>query len=453
MNFKTIGLVIGREYNTRVRKKSFLILTFVVPILFAAMMVLPSLIMLNTKEKTKEVAVVDQSGIVMPFLENGQAANWYDYSTEDPEELKGRLDELGKDILVVISPLDSVNSVSVSTYSTKPAGVDFAESLSGRVSDAVEDYRIKSYNIKGLDEILSNVKARIHVQEFTLGEDGKETISESGIFMIVSMVLGMLIYIFVAMFSGMVMGSVIEEKSSRVVEVLVSSVKSIDLMFGKIIGVALVALTQFALWIVLTFAIVGIGGAAFGPKLLQKMQGSNAMEQTAQMATMGTGFHMEDAIAMMEDSSLKTILTTLGNIHWGQLILAFLVYFVLGYLLYSSLFAAVGSAVENESDSQQLQLPITIPLVIGFFIAIMAMRNPYSQVVWWGSMIPFTSPIVMLARIPYGVPGWELILSIAILIATFALCAWASAKIYRAGILIFGKKSTWADLWKWLKQK
>lgn len=453
MNFKTIGLVIGREYNTRVRKKSFLILTFVVPILFAAMMVLPSLIMLNTKEKTKEVAVVDQSGIVMPFLENGQAANWYDYSTEDPEELKGRLDELGKDILVVISPLDSASSVSVATYSTKPAGVDFAESLSGRVSDAVEDYRIKSYNIKGLDEILSNVKARIHVQEFTLGEDGKETISESGIFMIVSMVLGMLIYIFVAMFSGMVMGSVIEEKSSRVVEVLVSSVKSIDLMFGKIIGVALVALTQFALWIVLTLAIVGIGGAAFGPKLLQKMQGSDAMEQTAQMAAMGTGFNIQDAVATMEDSSLKTILTTLGNIHWGQLIIAFLVYFVLGYLLYASLFAAVGSAVENESDSQQLQLPITIPLIIGFFIALMAMRNPYSQVVWWGSMIPFTSPIVMLARIPYGVPGWELILSVAILIATFALCAWASAKIYRAGILIFGKKSTWADLWKWLKQK
>lgn len=453
MNFKTIGLVIGREYNTRVRKKSFLILTFVVPILFAAMCFLPSLIMLNTKEKTKEVAVVDQSGIVMPFLENGQAANWYDFSTEDPEELKGRLDELGKDILVVISPLDSVNSVSVSTYSTKPAGVDFAESLSGRVSDAVEDYRIKSYDIKGLDKILSDVKARIHVQEFTLGEDGKETISESGIFMIISMVLGMLIYMFIAMFSGMVMGSVIEEKSSRVVEVLVSSVKSIDLMFGKIIGVALVALTQFALWIVLTFAIVGIGGAAFGPKLLQKMQGSNTMEQTAQMATMGTGFNMEEAVAMMEDSGLKTILTTLGNIHWGQLIIAFLVYFVLGYLLYASLFAAVGSAVENESDSQQLQLPITIPLIIGFFIALMAMRNPYSQVVWWGSMIPFTSPIVMLARIPYGVPGWELILSIAILIATFALCAWASAKIYRAGILIFGKKSTWADLWKWLKQK
>ena len=271
--------------------------------------------------------------------------------------------------------------------------------------------------------------------------------------MIVSMVLGMLIYMFVALFSGMVMSSVIEEKSSRVVEVLVSSVKSIDLMFGKIIGVALVALTQFALWIVLTLAIVGIGGAAFGPRMLQKAQGSMDASQVAEMAAAGTGFHMEDAIATMQDGGLKTVLTTLGNIPWAQLILAFVVYFLLGYLLYASLFAAVGSAVENEADSNQLQLPVTIPLLIGFFIALMAMRNPYSQVVWWGSMIPFTSPIVMLARIPYGVPIWELLVSIAVLVATFALCAWASAKIYRAGILVFGKKSTWADLWKWLKQK
>ena len=453
MNFRTIGLVIGREYNTRVRKKSFLILTFVVPILFALMAFLPSIIMLRTKDKTKEVAVVDQSGIVMPFLESGQTANWYDYSSEDPEEIKGKLEEIGKDILVVVSPLDSANSVSVATFSKKPAGVDFAESLSRRVSDAVEDYRVKSYNIRGLQEIMANVKANVKVQEYTLGQDGRETISESGIYMIISMVLGMLIYMFVAMFSGMVMSSVIEEKSSRVVEVLVSSVKSIDLMFGKIIGVALVALTQFALWIVLTLAIVGIGGAAFGPKLLQKAQGGMDQAQMMEMASAGTGFHMEDAVAMMQDSGLKTVLTTLSNIPWGQLVVAFLLYFVLGYLLYASLFAAVGSAVENEADSTQLQLPITIPLVIGFFIALMAMKNPYSQVVWWGSMIPFTSPIVMLARIPYGVPGWELILSLAILIVSFAIIAWASAKVYRAGILIFGKKSSWADLWKWLKQK
>ncbi len=454
MNFRTIGLVIGREYNTRVKKKSFIILTFVVPILFAALCFLPTIITMNTKEKTKEVAVIDQSGIVLPFLENGEAANYYDYTGQEPDSLKAQLSDLGKDLLVVISPIDSVSSVSVQTFSKKPAGVDFAANLSGKVSNAVEDYRIRSYNIDGLDEIMSSVKADIKVQEFTIGEDGRETISESGIYIIISMILGMLIYIFVAMFSGMVMISVIEEKSSRVVEVLISSVKSIDLMFGKIIGVALVALTQFALWILLTAVILGVGGAAFGPKLLESAQGAAGQEQIMEMASSTAGFDMEKMVSSMEDGNeLKTILVTLGNIPWGQLIISFFIYFILGYLLYASLFAAVGAAVENEADSNQLQLPITIPLLIGFFIALMAMRNPYNQVVWWGSMIPFTSPIVMLARIPYGVPTWELILSIALLLITFIVLAWASSKIYRAGILIFGKKSTWADLWKWLKQK
>ena len=454
MNFKTISLVIGREYSTRVKKKSFLILTFAVPLLFALMSFLPSLIIMNTKEEKKEVAVIDRSGIVLPFLKNGEAADYYDYSSEDPESVKSRLEELGKDILVVISPIDSASSVSVQTYSAKPAGVDFADNLSSRVSKAVEDYRIRSYDISGLGDIMADVRADIKVQEFTLGSDGRETISESGIYMALSMFLGILVYMFVAMFSGMVMSSVIEEKSSRVVEVLVSSVKSIDLMFGKIIGVALVALTQFALWILLTAMIVGVGGSVFGPKLLQKMQGGAGQEQIAAMADQGAGFNISDMVASMDDDSgAKAVLTTLGNIPWGQLVFAFIVYFILGYLLYASLFAAVGSAVENEADSTQLQLPVTIPLMIGFFIAFMAMRNPYSPAVWWGSIIPFTSPIVMLARIPYGVPAWELALSIGLLLLTFAGCAWASAKIYRAGILFFGKKGTWKDLLKWLKQK
>lgn len=454
MNFRTIGLVIGREYNTRVRKKSFLVLTFVVPILFAALCFLPSLIMLGTKDKTKEVAVVDNSGIVMPFLVNGEAANYYNYTGRDVDSLKANLNAINKDILVVISPIDSASSVSVNTFSTKPAGVDFSESLSSKVSDAVEDYRVKSYKIDGLQEILSSVKAKVRVQEYTLGDDGSETVSESGIYMGLSMIFGMLIYMFVAMFSGMVMSSVIEEKSSRVVEVLVSSVKSIDLMFGKIIGVALVALTQFALWILLTFAIIGIGGAAFGSKLMEKADASINQEQIMELANTGAGFNMNTMVASMDDnSSIKTVLVTLGNIPWGSLILSFFIYFILGYLLYASMFAAVGSAVENEADSSQLQLPITIPLLLGFFIALAAMRNPYSNVVWWGSMIPFTSPIVMLARIPYGVPVWELALSIGLLLITFAVFAWISAKVYRAGILIFGKKSTWADIIKWLKQK
>ncbi|MBQ1647656.1 MAG: hypothetical protein II047_04215, partial [Bacteroidales bacterium] len=180
MNFRNIGLVIGREYNTRVRKKSFLILTFVVPILFAALAFLPTIIMMNTKEETREVAVVDRSGIAMPFLTNSDAANYYDFSNSDPDSLKAELDNLNKDILVVISPIDSARSVSVQTFSKKPAGVDFSESLSRRVSNAVEDYRINSYDIAGLDEIMSSVRANVKVQEYTLGADGKETVSESG---------------------------------------------------------------------------------------------------------------------------------------------------------------------------------------------------------------------------------------------------------------------------------
>jgi len=247
----------------------------------------------------------------------------------------------------------------------------------------------------------------------------------------------------------MVMSSVIEEKSSRVVEVLVSSVKSTELMFGKIIGVALVALTQFLLWIVLSLAIISIGSAVFG---LDKLAGSNPTEL---VGTMGVDAgQMEEMTAQLTDESeLGTVVGTLRNLPFGQIIGLFFVYFIFGYLLYASLFAAIGSAVENEGDTQQLQLPLTIPLMLAYMIALYAFRAPDSSIAFWGSIIPFTSPIVMISRLPFGVPGWEIALSIGLLVATFVLCAWASAKIYRVGILMFGKKSTWKDLWKWLKQK
>ncbi|MBO4427651.1 MAG: ABC transporter permease [Bacteroidales bacterium] len=455
MNFRTINLVIGREYTTRVKKKSFLILTFVVPILFAVMCSLPTILMLNTKEKKQVVAVVDNSGIVMPWLESGEAAEYRDFSASDPDSLKSSLEALGIDVLVQISPVDSAASVSVQTYSKKPAGVDFSEALRSKVNKAVEDYRIRSYNIAGLDKILKDVKADVRVKEFTLGEDGRETVSESGIYMAVSMILGMIIYMFIAIFGGMVMGSVIEEKSSRVIEVIVSSVKAIDLMFGKIIGIALVALTQFLLWIILTGVLLFAGNAIFGLGDMVKAASPDKTAQMMQMAAPGMDAATLDlsAVTAQEPDELSVIVTTLANIPWGTLIGCFLVFFLLGYLLYASVFAAIGSAVENEADSTQLQLPATIPLVLGFFIAFIAMRNPYSGIVWWGSMIPFTSPIVMLSRIPYGVPAWEILLSVALLVVTFAAIAWASAKIYKAGILIFGQKSTWKDLWKWLKQK
>ena len=282
----------------------------------------------------------------------------------------------------------------------------------------------------------------------TVDEKGKESISQSEVYMLVSMVLAMGLYMFIAMFSGMVMNSVIEEKSSRVVEVLVSSVKATELMFGKIIGIALVALTQFLLWLLLSGAIIGIAGGIIG---FDKLAGQNPTEM---VNTMGVDADQLEAMTaqMNDESELSVVLSTLQNLPYGQLIGLFLVYFVFGYLLYASMFAAIGSAVENEGDTQQLQLPLTIPLMLAYIIALYAFRAPDSSIAFWGSIIPFTSPIVMISRLPFGVPAWEVILSVALLIATFALCAWASAKIYRVGILMFGKKSTWKDLWKWFKQ-
>ena len=496
MDFRIIKTVISREYSTRVKKKSFLVTTFVVPILFAAFIVGITYIMGNTKQRKQDVAVVDQSGIVFSHLENTDRLTFADYSLSDPDSLKADLDAIGKDVLVVISPLDTVSkSVSVSAYSGKPLGVEFTSGLAGKVDKAVEEYRVRQYGIDNLSKIMEEVRSDVKINEYTLGEDGKESVSESGIYMIVSMLLGIIIWMFIVMFGGQVMSSVIEEKNSRVVEVLISSVKAVDLMFGKIIGVALVALTQFMLWIVLSVVLVSVAGAFIGQDMLKDISsnpqmmaqtmgvspeqlsalnlgqagGSVAVDLSAgdsasaitasspaaagDSALASASADSLSAATPAEQDDLSVIIGTLANIPWTRLIISFLLYFLLGYLLYASLYAAIGSAVENEGDAQQLQMPVTIPLLIAYFIILMAFQNPDSQLVVWGSLIPFTSPIVMLARIPYGVPMWQLVLSFALLLLTFIACAWASAKIYKAGILLFGKKTTFKDLWKWLKMK
>ena len=320
------------------------------------------------------------------------------------------------------------------------------------MNEAVEDYRISLYQMGDLKQILEDVQSDISVVTYTLGESGEEKITSSEVYMVISMVLSMIIYMFIAMFSGMVMQSVIEEKASRVVEVLVSSVKATELMFGKIIGVACVALTQFFLWIILTLVLVGGFSAFVGFDSLMgdPAQAEQMMEMTAQMG----GADVADmTAAMTQEDGMGAVMNTLRDINWVQMIVAFVVYFVLGYLLYASFFAAIGSAVENEADTTQLQMPVTVPLLLAFFVAIYAFNAPDSSIVWWGSMIPFTSPIVMLSRIPFGVPTWELALSIVLLVLTFLACGWMSAKIYKIGILMFGKKTTFKDLWKWLKQK
>ena len=460
MDFKKLGIVIQREYLNKVKKKSFLLTTFGVPILFAGMYAVMIFIMLRTEVDTKRIAVIDNSGIVMSALENSDRITFTQLDETDPENVKNRLGEYDADILLCISPLDSATkSVSATTYADKPMGVETSSFIEGRINDAIEAYRIDSYGIPDLEQIMSDVQSNIHLTSYTVDEKGKESISQSEVYMIVSMVLAMALYMFIALFSGMVMNSVIEEKSSRVVEVLVSSVKSTELMFGKIIGVALVALTQFLLWIILTGMILGILGGIIGMDKLTGGMDQSQMEQVQQMsmgAGAGTAIDLQaltDTTAVAEGpTGMQAVIGTLGSLNYTQLAVSFLLFFIFGYLLYASLFAAIGSAVENEADTQQLQIPVTIPLLLGFFIAFYAFRAPESTIVWWGSMIPFTSPIVMLARLPFGVPMWELILSIGLLILTFFACAWASAKIYKVGILMYGKKSTFKDLWKWLKQ-
>ena len=452
MKMRNIKTIIGREYLTRVKKKSFLLTTFIVPILFAALCILPSVIMFMAKDTGKKIAVVDQSGIVMPYLVDTDVVDYQDYSAEPADSMKANFEELGLDVLVVVSPLDTVaKTVSVSSYSPKPLSMELKEGVQSKVNDAVEDYRLALYDITDLKQIMEDVKADISMSTYTMDESGEEKITSSEVYMIISMILSIIIYMFIAMFSGMVMQSVIEEKASRVVEVLVSSVKATELMFGKIIGVACVALTQFFLWIVLTLVLVGGFSAFVGFDSLMgdPAQTEQMMEMTAQMGGVDMA---EMTAAMQEEEGLGAVLSTLKDINWVQMVFAFIIYFALGYLLYASLFAAIGSAVENEADTTQLQMPITLPLMLAFFIALYAFNAPDSQIVWWGSMIPFTSPIVMLARIPFGVPMWELALSIALLVMTFGACGWLSAKIYKIGILMFGKKTTFKDLWKWLRQ-
>ena len=461
MNLKKLGIIIQREYLNKVKKKSFLLTTFGVPILIAGIYAVMLFVMLKAEGDSKRIAVIDNSGIVMEKLEDTKLVTFKQLSETDPEAVKNRLGEYDADILLYISPLDSATkSVTATTYADKPMGMETAEVIENRINDAVEAYRIDSYGIEGLDQILADVHSNIHLTSYTVDEKGKETISQSEVYMIISMLLAMGLYMFIAIFSGMVMSSVIEEKSSRVVEVLVSSVKSTELMFGKIIGVALVALTQFLLWIVLTVLIIGIIGGVVGMDKLTGGMDSSQMEQIQEMSTMGTGMGntldlqaLTDTAAVAEGpTGMQAILGTLSSLNYTQIFVSFFLFFIFGYLLYASLFAAIGSAVENEADTQQLQIPVTIPLLIGFFVAFYAFRSPESSLVWWFSMIPFTSPIVMLARIPFGVATWELILSIGLLILTFVACAWVSAKIYKVGILMYGKKSTFKDLWKWLKE-
>jgi ABC-2 type transport system permease protein len=441
MNLSKIGLIIGREYSVRVKKKSFILTTILTPVFMAALILIPSLIMLYQGKDQQKVMFVDRSGLVKPYFESDKSVEYqFADANADLEQLKADFDDLGIDILVLVSGLDSSNNVAVTTYSKEPVGLETKNSISRKVETAVRDYKLRTYDIVGYDEIMAKVSTSVPVEALSLTDEGVEKKDSVEAYMAIAYIMSFLIYIFTFMFGNMVMRGVIEEKSNRIVEVMVSSVSSFELMMGKIIGIAGVALTQFIIWILLTGLLVAGGGLLFGADLAS----SGAVGAAGAMG----------AEEVVSDGLMSGIMGGLASLNIPYLLIFFLIYFLLGYLLYASMFAAVGSAVDNEADTGQLSLPITIPLMLGLFIMLHTFQHPSSPLSFWASIIPFTSPMVMLARLPFGVvPGWQLALSIGLLLVTFVLVTYLSAKIYRVGILMYGKKASFKDLYKWMKSK
>ena len=422
MDFKKIKLVLGREFSIRVKKKSFIITTIVTPILFAALMIVPSLIMMADLDKdVNRVMVLDDSGVVAQALESGAEIEYVIPENIDLEFAKNHLDSLGVYAVMYVSPLDTANNVTVDAYAVKQINAKVSDAIKADVNDVIERYKLQQYNIENYDRIQADLNHEVDLNTYIVGEDGQERESILGISMAISFIMGFIIYMFVTMFGNMVMTSVINEKSNKIVEVIVSSVKPFDLMIGKILGVASVALTQFFIWVVLTLAIVFGFQLAMGPEL---MSDPEAMEQMTQMAGMDS--EQMAQIASASDSETAQVFTALKEVNFG---------------------------VDNEADTQQLVLPVTIPLIIGLLLMLQTFQNPDGQLAFWGSIIPFTSPMVMLARVPFEgcVQTWELLLSIGLLLVTFLIAVYFSGKIYRIGILMHGTKYSWKDIWKWLK--
>lgn len=423
-----ITLIIQREFNQRVRKRSFIITTILMPILMVGIMAVPVLIALygSSSSTTRKIVVVDSSGIVAPTLRNEQGLTFtssvmpYDSARTAPQYS----DAYG---FLVVGPQIVENTSELTLYTRESSTLAIESNIREQVRQVIYQKRVEQADVPGLDSILQRLQVRATLATYRLDAQagGDETAKESSsaASMGVSYAMGFIIYMFILIYGAAIMQGVIEEKSNRIVEVIVSSVKPFQLMMGKIIGMALVALTQFAIWVVL------IGGAML------------AIQH----------FAMDGADAM--PSEMTGIVKSLDGMFLLKMAGAFLIFFTGGYLLYASMFAAVGSAVENVQDTQQLQLPITVPLILAIVVMMNVMRDPTSTAAFWFSIIPFTSPIIMIARIPYGVPAWELILSVVLLYATFLLIVSLAAKIYRTGIFMYGKKPTLGEMIRWIRYK
>lgn len=434
-----IGLVIAQEYKNRVAKKSFLVLTLLMPILFVALIFTPIWLTTLKDGEVKLVAVIDQTGKYESVFTDNDAYN-FELIGEPIDSLRTSEKRSDYEAIVVISNDLATTPEAVTIYSEKQVNIELNNFIEQGLSSFVEKEKLLSHNIPNIQEIIDETQANVHVNTIKWSEDGSEEISSSEVAIAIGMVFTMLIYMFIFVYGAQVMSSVVQEKTNRIVEVLICSVKPFELMMGKIISIALVGLTQFGIWLLLTIGLVVVAGQFLGGSINPE--------------TMVNVEQMSDAAAIQQASSelnFDNIMAMIMSVNPFELISYFIIYFIGGYLLYASIFAAIGSAVDNETDTQQFMLPVTIPIIFAIYAAIYGAQNPDGPLAFWCSMIPFTSPIVMMVRLPFGVPMWEKLLSVAILIASFIGTTWMSAKIYRTGILMYGKKPSWKEMWKWLK--
>jgi ABC-2 type transport system permease protein len=447
-----IPLIIRREYMTRVRKKSFIIMTLLTPLLFALLFIIPALVMSNKDKDFKKIAVIeDGSDLFKDVIPNTEDTEFDYLSGVRLNDIKNTFSDMGYYGVLYISPQLITTPNAIQLISKKQPPIGLLDHISGSLEKEIERQKLLAYNIENLDEILRSINTSVKVQTIKMDEKGETKETSTGVSMALAYIGGFLMYMLVFMFGAMVMRGVIEEKTNRVVEVIVSSVKPVQLMLGKIIGIALVGLTQFALWVVLTMAIVMVVKSNILPK--DTMEQIQQLPQTFAEADQATAAAGTSAVSEVQFTELQQILANAMNQPWGLIIFSFIFYFLTGYLLYASLFAAIGSAVDNETETQQFMLPVTIPIILALVVAMGTMQNPESSLSFWFSLIPLTSPIVMMARIPFDVPVWQIALSMVLMLLTILGSVWMAAKIYRTGILMYGKKSSYKELWKWLTYK
>ncbi|SEI77952.1 ABC-2 type transport system permease protein [Dyadobacter koreensis] len=440
---RNILLVIQREYMVRVKKKSFLIMTILAPVLFVGGYALVIWMAISSVD-SKTVQVVDESGLFTDEFKDSESLK-FSYVKGSIDSAKAQFKDSQANALVYIPANVIASPKSVRIYAPKNVSMELKSEIEKVIEKQIENIKLSEAGIT--HKILEDSRVNVSSETISLSEEGEKT-SSSGAATIIGGICAFLIYMSVFIYGTQVMRGVTEEKTSRIVEVIISSVKPYQLMMGKIIGVALVGLTQFVLWIFLTVSLTALATTVLSSKMPKDSQ-----QIQQEMGKMQKGMPASNMPGGNVDNPVAEVLGAVNSLNIPLIIGCFLFYYLGGYLFYSALFGAVGAAVDNDADTQQFMLPITLPIIFSFVFAQFVLRDPDGNLAFWTSMIPFTSPIIMMVRIPFGVPAWQIALSMVLLVLGFIGTIWIASRIYRVGILMYGKKVTYKELAKWIFYK